>query len=320
MSPRDAAFLMRDDEIERLLAGLGDADDAVTPVVAALRARRSAPAPSPELAAILAGGPVPVAPVVAEGPRRRVPRTVVALSAAGALMTGAGVAAAQGVLPGPVERAVTHVVNRWTPFHLDEPDTTPANRVPASIPTAPGRPAAPGSVTSHQRQGSPAPAPSASGANGSGAPTRLTRQAGSASRSGAGPGGHRTATSAAPSTSDGSPGRPASSKGSKQSKSGASTSKAAKSRSAPSDHERSEQGRGKAPKSEPPTSKPATSKPTKSQRSKSEGPTSEAPKSEAPKSEAPESASPTSATPTSPPPQPGPSVVVEILGLIVPIR
>lgn len=87
-----------------------------------------------ELAAVLAAAAVPS--ITAR--RRRGPgrRGIAGVAVLGFMAAGAGAAAADG-LPRPVQRVVSEVVSRWTPFDVPHPDDSTAPRAvptPSSIP------------------------------------------------------------------------------------------------------------------------------------------------------------------------------------------
>ncbi|MGG5258148.1 hypothetical protein [Phycicoccus avicenniae] len=97
--------------------------------------RGPAPEIGAELAAVLAAAAVPSL----EARRRRGPgrKGVAGVAVLGFMATGVGVAAADG-LPRPVQRVVSEVVSRWTPFDLPHPDaSTPARATPTptEVPT-----------------------------------------------------------------------------------------------------------------------------------------------------------------------------------------
>jgi len=101
--------------------------------------RQPAPAPSLELEALLRQG--------LPNPRKRPGRwraAVVGIAVAGSTsMTG--IAAAADRLPGPSQGVVTHVINNWTPFHVDDHrqrPTAPTDPAPQPERQAPA-PAAP---------------------------------------------------------------------------------------------------------------------------------------------------------------------------------
>ena len=153
-----------------------------------------APAPSGELASVLAGG-LPVsgpAPVrQPDQPRRRFPRALArlagaglaaqaafGLSAAAAAVTAAGVA---GVLPDPAQGAVADLVRAATPFHLPDGAGGDAPRHQPTPPAGVGavgdadtghRPVAEGRPHAAAVQPDRAPAPVASPTDGPAGPRR----------------------------------------------------------------------------------------------------------------------------------------------------
>lgn len=169
--------LLDDATAAAILAGRSVRDPALRPVaglVAEMRslAQEAAPAPSAQLAAILAGGPVAAAredssaataarPVSDVRGRRarlgrpgpsalsRLARNVAAAGLAARIALGAGVAAAgmtgaaaAGVLPGPVQDAVAGAMETVTPFEFprhadDRPEPSPGV-IPGDSNLAPG--------------------------------------------------------------------------------------------------------------------------------------------------------------------------------------
>ena len=80
-----------------------------------------APEPSPELAALLAGA----SPLSTRPRARRPGRAVLTSAAAAALVMLTGVAAAHHDLPAPAQQLVSTVVDKITPFHIDEKPSAP---------------------------------------------------------------------------------------------------------------------------------------------------------------------------------------------------
>jgi hypothetical protein len=130
-----------DDAIDALLAGTarGDAGEGLASFIEDLRALVGAvPTPSPVLAAAMAAGAiVTLQPTVAHSSPvtswRMLPTRIrgflAGLGVAGKLALGAGVAAAAitgaaaaGVLPGPVQHAVSETIGRVSPFSFPDPD------------------------------------------------------------------------------------------------------------------------------------------------------------------------------------------------------
>ncbi|HEY8302618.1 MAG TPA: hypothetical protein VIG48_12020 [Jatrophihabitans sp.] len=138
------------------------------------------PAPSPELAAVLAGTALP-----SRG-RRPARGRVVAAVVACAVLGGTGIAAAKGRLPQPAQRVVSDVVDSVTPFTVPsrpEPNpperTTPEQPVRRPVVGPPvGRHSDDGQVGNgarspeHESPGNeaPDPAPENSSASGAGQP------------------------------------------------------------------------------------------------------------------------------------------------------
>ena len=136
-----------DEAVEALLSGSGGVATPLGSALAALRRDASAdlPTPSPELADLFAEG-LRVEAVAVGGPlslgadgsvvdeltarrRRRAGGLVVAVVAAGATFTVSGVAAAHDVLPQPVQRVVTGIVNHTTPFTITPTHAAPVTPV-----------------------------------------------------------------------------------------------------------------------------------------------------------------------------------------------
>ncbi len=123
-----------DDAIDALLSGSpASGSDGLSAFVDDLRAAAGAvPTPSPVLAAaIAAGGISTYQPPVAQWRkfRMKIKGFVAGLGLAGKLALGVGVAAAAttgagaaGVLPGPVQHAVSKAVGSVSPFSLPDPD------------------------------------------------------------------------------------------------------------------------------------------------------------------------------------------------------
>lgn len=160
MTPRDdypsemPEPLVDDAAAEALLTGRwqGDGDlAAVSSFLGALRATAEdpAPPPSPALAAVLADGlPTGVpAPTVAGRRRPSWPRRLRAAALGmGMAATGLTGAAAAGVLPDAVQRAVGSVVEAVTPFSVPKPageDTRTLHRPPVGTPSTSARPGTP---------------------------------------------------------------------------------------------------------------------------------------------------------------------------------
>ena len=181
-SEMNAHGLLDDAAAEAILTGRPVPDPALRPVaglVAEMRsfAREPAPAPSAELVAILAGGPVgdtgddaaatEVWPASAVRGRRarhgrsgarplsRLLRNAAAAGLAARVALGAGVAAASmtgaaaaGVLPGPVQDAMADVMETVTPFEFPRPTDRGPEPPPGVVPgdddetpgMVPGRP------------------------------------------------------------------------------------------------------------------------------------------------------------------------------------
>lgn len=114
----------------------GDAQepDEVVGFLLALRAlgESPAPAPTPELAALIGG-----AVAIRNHPYRR--HAVRALLAAAALVAALVGAAANHSLPQPAQRVVSNLVDNLTPFHID-PGSPPPPPAPSQSPNpGPGR-------------------------------------------------------------------------------------------------------------------------------------------------------------------------------------
>jgi hypothetical protein len=123
-----------DDAIDALLAGRarGDAGDGLASFIEELRAAVGAvPTPSPVLAAaIAAGGIATFQPPVAKWRmlRTRIQGFLAGTGVAAKVALGAGVAAAAitgaaavGVLPGPIQHAVSEAIGAVTPFSFPDP-------------------------------------------------------------------------------------------------------------------------------------------------------------------------------------------------------
>ena len=131
--PRRGSF--DDDAIDALLAGTARGEDAVgmAAFIEGLRTEAAAvPTPSPLLAAAIAAGGISThQPPVAKWRklRMKIKGFLAGLGVAGKLALGVGVAAAAttgagaaGILPGPVQHAVSNAVGAVTPFSLPDPD------------------------------------------------------------------------------------------------------------------------------------------------------------------------------------------------------
>ncbi|HEV7523482.1 MAG TPA: hypothetical protein VGP92_00865 [Acidimicrobiia bacterium] len=129
-----------DAAIDALLAGSarGEGDAGLTSFIEELRATAGAvPIPTPALAAAIAAGGISThQPPVAKWRKwhMKIKGLVAGLGVAGKLALGVGVAAAAttgagaaGVLPGPVQHAMSNAVSAVSPFSLPDPDHHGAN-------------------------------------------------------------------------------------------------------------------------------------------------------------------------------------------------
>lgn len=131
--PRPGSF--DDDAIDALLSGSARGEDPMAAFVDDLRASAEVvPTPSPALAAAIAAGGISVhQPNDAKWRKvqMKIKALLAGLGVAGKVALGVGVAAAAttgagvaGVLPGPVQHAVSQAVDAVTPFSLPDPGHT----------------------------------------------------------------------------------------------------------------------------------------------------------------------------------------------------
>jgi hypothetical protein len=127
MADRWAQLGAAADGQDPLAAGSGPTDVALLVREIQVLGRQPAPAPSPELEALLRQG-------LPNLRKRRRRTAAVGIVVAGS-MSMTGIAAAADRLPGPSQGVVTHVINHWTPFHVDDRRQRPtAPNYPARLP------------------------------------------------------------------------------------------------------------------------------------------------------------------------------------------